>query len=264
MLPVLQIGPVAIQTYPLALVLAGWIALEVGARVARRTGLDGDHVYNAGLYGLLAGVLGARLGHVVAYWPAYRSQPLEVFGFNTHAFLLWPGILGAMAVVSWYLYRRRLPAATMLDALAPGLAAGVGIAQVGALLAGRNPGAPTNLPWAVNLWGVARHPSQVYEALAVLLVLTVVGIALRRRAAAGTAAWLALLGYGLSLWLLEPFRAESVTVLGGLRAPQLWGLVAALVALRGLRHLAMPRKSSADGASVAPASPERPATSPGS
>lgn len=241
MLPIIQLGPLSLPTYPLALLLAGWIALEVGARAARRLGLEGDHVYNAGLYGLVAGFVAARFGHVIAYWPAYRTQPLEIFGFNTRAFLFWPGIIGALVVIGWYIYRRRLPLATMLDAFAPGLLAGVAIAQVGALLDGRNLGAPANLPWTLNLWGVMRHPSQIYEALAALVVLLAIGLLLRRPAdrcvPAGMIAWTALLGYGLSRWLLEPFRAESATVLGGLRTAQVLGLAAALVALLAMRAL---------------------------
>mgnify|MGYP001046629494 CR=1 FL=1 len=109
MLPVLQLGPFAVQTYPLALVLAGWLALAMGARAAKWLGLDGDHVYNAGLYGLLAGVIVGRLAHVLAFWPAYRSQPLEIFGFNTTAFLraLTTGFVGV--TLGLYLARAVAP-----------------------------------------------------------------------------------------------------------------------------------------------------------
>ncbi len=240
MLPVLQIGPLSLPTYPLALLLAGWIALEVGARVARRLGVDGDHVYNAGLYGLVAGVVAARLGHVIAYWPAYRSQPLEIFGFNTGAFMLWPGVIAALAVAGWYIYRRRLSFAKMLDAIAPGLLTGVSVAMIGALLAGRAYGAPTDLPWAVHLWGVTRHPSQAYEAFAALAVAGLTLRMIRQGSRSGAAALIALAGYGLSRWLLEPFRAAEVSplILGGLRAAQVWGLAVALGALAGLRALA--------------------------
>lgn len=238
MLPVIQLGPLSLPTYPLALLLAVWLALEIGARVARRLGVDGDHVYNAGMYGLAAGIVAARLGHVVAYWPAYRSQPLEIFGFNISAFLLWPGIVGLLAVAGWYIYRRRLPPAKMLDASAPGLLIGVAVALIGALLAGQAYGAPAaHLPWAVALWGVARHPSQVYEALAALAVAVLAGRIATRGGAPGAAALVALAGYGLSRWLLEPFRAESAVMLGGLRAAQVWGLAVALVALAGLRAI---------------------------
>jgi phosphatidylglycerol:prolipoprotein diacylglycerol transferase len=235
MLPILQIGPLAIPTYPLALLLAVWAGLAVAARAARRMGLDGDHIYNAGLYGLVAGLVAARLGHVVTYWSAYRAQLLEIFGFNTRAFLLWPGVIAALAVAGWYVYRHRLSLAKVLDAFAPGVLVGIAIADVGALLAGLVPGAPANLPWAVDLWGVARHPSQVYEALAALAVAGLVLRMIAQGSRPGAAALVALCGYGLGRWLLEPFRAESATILGGLRLAQVFGLAAALVALWGMR-----------------------------
>lgn len=239
MFPVIQLGPLSLPTYPLALLLAGWLALEVAARAARRLGVDGDHMYNAGLYGLVAGIVAARLGHVIAYWPAYRSQPLEIFGFNTSAFLLWPGLAAALAVAGWYVYRRRLPSAKMLDAAAPGLLIGAAVAGVGALLAGRAYGAPTaqGVPWAVDLWGVMRHPSQAYETLAALAVALLALRVIRHGGRPGAAALIALAGYGLSRWLLEPFRAAEVSpvILGGLRAAQVWGLAVALVALWRLR-----------------------------
>jgi phosphatidylglycerol---prolipoprotein diacylglyceryl transferase len=230
MLPVLQIGPFALQTYLLALLLAGWAGLAVSARAARRLGVEGDHVYNAGLGALLGSIVAGRIGHVVAFWPAYRTQPLEILGLNPNAFLLWPAVLGGLIVIAWYLYRHGLAWRTMLDASAPGVMAGIAIASLGALLAGRAAGAPTDLPWAISLWGVSRHPSQLYEALAALAVCGLVLWVLKRQVEPGRAAWVAILGYGLSRWLLEPFRAESVTVLGGLRAAQLLGLAAALIA----------------------------------
>ena len=244
MLPVLQIGPLAIQTYPLALVLAGWVSLAIAARVASRKGIDGDHIYNAGLYGLVAGLLAARLAHVIAFWPAYRAQPLEILGLNTTAFLLWPGVIAGLAVAGWYIYRHQLPLASMLDAFAPGLLIGLAIAATGALLAGRSPGAPADLPWAVELWGVRRHPVQAYEALGLLAVgLFVLSLTRSDRDSGdprkGTVALIALLGWGLVEWLVEAFRSPDVvsTLLGGIRTGQVLGLGAALVALLALRYL---------------------------
>ena len=239
MLPVLQIGPLSLPTYPLALLLAAWIALEVGARAARRLGLDGDHIYNAGVYALAAGAIGGRLGHVIVYWSSYRTQLLEIFGFNSRAFLLWPAAVAALGVASWYLYRQRLPLARVLDAAAPGALVGAAVASLGALLAGRAYGAETTLPWAVNLWGVARHPSQVYEALAALAVAGLVLRMIRQGSRPGAAALVALAGYGLSRWLLEPFRAPetSAVMVGGLRSAQVLGLAVAFAALWGLRAL---------------------------
>lgn len=246
MLPVLQIGPLAIQTYPLALLLAGWLALSVSGRAARRLGMEDDHVYNAGLYALIASVIAARFGHVIVYWQAYRTQPLEIFGFNTQAFLFWPGLIAAFAMGGWYIRRHRLPLVRFLDALAPGLLVGLALAAVGALLAGRAPGAAAELPWSVNLWGVRRHPGQLYEAAALLGSAAIVIAMIRRGGPAGMPALVALLGYGLTRWLLEPFRAESVTILGGVRLAQVVGLGLALIALVALRKLAKPSSAERD------------------
>jgi phosphatidylglycerol:prolipoprotein diacylglycerol transferase len=241
-LPVLQLGPLALPVYPLSLLLALWAGLAVSAWAARQMGLDGDHIYNAGLYGLVAGLLVGRLAHVVAYWPAYRTQPAEIVGLNSRAFLLWPGVIAFLVIALWYVHRHRLPWKLMLDASAPGALAGLAVAALGALLAGRALGAAATLPWSVMFWGVARHPSQIYEAIAALIVAGLSAAAIVKRAAPGTAALIALLGYGLSRWLLEPFRAESTVTPGGLRLAQVAGMVAVIGALWALR-----RRSADDG-----------------
>ena len=59
---------------------------------------------------------------------------------------------------------------------------------------------------------------------------------LRRGLHPGTAAWIAVLGWGVTAWLVEPFRAESATLLGGLRTIQVIGMGAAIGALWMLRR----------------------------
>jgi phosphatidylglycerol:prolipoprotein diacylglycerol transferase len=236
MLPILQIGPLALPTYPLALLLAFWSALEVSGRVARRSGLDGDHLYNAGLYGALALIVAGRLAHMVAFWPAYRLQPAEIIGLNVQAFLWGPGVVAGLCVAAWYVFRHKLPRAQVLDAAAAGALVGLIIAHLAALLAGNDVGAAAELPWAVELWGVRRHPVQLYAALGQAIALGATMWVLRWGLHPGTAAWVALLGWGLTTWLVEPYRAESATLLGGLRTLQVIGLGVAIGALWMLRR----------------------------
>jgi phosphatidylglycerol:prolipoprotein diacylglycerol transferase len=245
MSPVLQLGPLALPTYPISLLLAFWAGLALSARAARRLGLDGDAIWNAGLYGLLAAIVVGRLAHVIAFWPAYRQQPIEIVGLNAQAFLWGPGILAGLIAAAWTIQRHKLPWATALDAAAPGVLTGLIIANLGALLAGNDVGAPAAVPWAVDLWGVARHPVQLYAALGELLTLAAVLVALRKPSRPGAAALLGLLGWGLTAWLVEPFRAESPTIVAGIRLWQVIGLGAALAALWMLRRWAASDKNHA-------------------
>ncbi|NIV31674.1 MAG: prolipoprotein diacylglyceryl transferase, partial [Anaerolineae bacterium] len=76
-----------------------------------------------------------------------------------------------VAVVYWS--RRRLPVGTTLDAIAPGVTLALALERLGAFLDGSSFGGPTTLPWGVYLWDDIRHPVQLYEALALFVILAV-------------------------------------------------------------------------------------------
>jgi phosphatidylglycerol:prolipoprotein diacylglycerol transferase len=235
MLPVLQIGPLALPVFPLSLLLAAWAAFAGGAWAAKRLGLAGDHIYNVGVYGLIAVVVVARLAHVTVFWNVYRAQPLGIIGLNTRAFIWWPGLLAGLLAVGWYLRRHHLQWITVADAGALGALVGISVAWMGAFLAGSGQGVPTGLPWGIATWDVPRHPFQLYWMLAALAAAALVALVLVRQVQPGAAALTALAACGVFGLLIEPTRADSLTTLGGLRIVQLLGLGAVTLALWGLR-----------------------------
>jgi phosphatidylglycerol:prolipoprotein diacylglycerol transferase len=219
-----------LQTYGLALLLAYMAGMWLAARQAHRHGVDSDHVYNMGLYALLAGIVTARLGHAVAYFEVYRADPLQLLSLSPGAFLPLPGLIGAVAMAAIYIYRHRLSAVRMLDIVAPGVVLALAIAALGAFLAGRNLGTLSELPWAMELFGVRRHPVALYQALALLVLL---GLLLRadRRATLrpGQLALMALFGYATIRLFLEPLWAEGPLVGDGWRLTQIVALAVVLV-----------------------------------
>jgi len=66
--PVIRIASLTIQARGLILLAAFWVASWAAERAAKRLALRGDDVYNLGFYGVVAGLLGARLGYVLQYW----------------------------------------------------------------------------------------------------------------------------------------------------------------------------------------------------
>ncbi len=225
MYPTIPIGPLRLQTYGIFLLLAYMAGLWLAARQARRHGIDSDHVYNAGFYALLVGIVTARLGHAVAYFEVYRVDPLQLLSLSPGAFLFLPGVIGAVAMTAIYIYRHHLPPARMLDIFAPGIVLALAVASLGAFLAGQELGALSDLPWAVDAFGVRRHPVALYQALALALLLALLLWADRRAALrSGQLALLALFGYAALRLFLEPLRAAGVLVGDGWRLVQIVAL----------------------------------------
>jgi prolipoprotein diacylglyceryltransferase len=94
------------------------------------------------------------------------------------------------------------------------------------------------LPWAIELWGTARHPSQVYAILLAVAVAVAIHKLGRGPAFSGLLflAWLAMTA--ASRLFLEAFRGDSAIVLGSLRAAQLISLIVLGAALLGLNQRA--------------------------
>lgn len=230
MFPTIPIGPLRLQTYGLVLLAAYLAGLALAARQARRRGIDGDHVYNLGFYALLAGIVAARLGHAVAYFEVYRVDPLQLVSLSPGALLLLPGLAGAAAMAAIYIRRHRLPPAVMLDVLAPGMLLALAVASLGAFLAGRDLGTLSDLPWAVDLFGVRRHPAALYQAGALLALLGLLLRADHRTVLRpGQMTLMALFGYAAIRLFLEPLRAESAVIGDGWRAAQLAALAVVLL-----------------------------------
>ena len=236
MFPALNILGVTVQTYPFVLVLASAAGLWLSERTARRLGLDADAVNSLGFYALLATVLGARLAYVVTHWSAYRDAMLSIFSLTPTA-LSWPGgvPIGCL-VASVYWRRQQLPVGATLDALAPGLAVALAVERLGAFLSGNSLGRPTTLPWGVYLWDQVRHPVQLYEMVALLLILGVLLWHRARRPFAGHSFVLFVALYAGARLFLEAFRAQTPLFAGGVRAIQVGALVTMMGAVWYLYH----------------------------
>jgi phosphatidylglycerol:prolipoprotein diacylglycerol transferase len=87
------------------------------------------------------------------------------------------------------------------------------------LAAGTAFGSPTDLPWGIDLWNATRHPTQVYDLIAALLIFAFVWFR-RTDSTPGTEFLLfTALTAGAHLFL-EAFRGDSTLILGGVRLGQ--------------------------------------------
>jgi prolipoprotein diacylglyceryl transferase len=186
----LEIGPLAIHAYGLMLLLAIAACIWVtGVRWTRRGG-DWDLVFRVAVWGVAAGIVGARAYHVAT---SYEEVPDEWWG----VFAVWEGGLGvwggiALGTIVGAIVVRRSGESVFafMDAVAPGLLLAQAIGRWGNWWNQELFGEPTDLPWGLEIAPENRpaeyfdsetfHPTFLYEFLYNLVIVGVLLLVERR------------------------------------------------------------------------------------
>jgi len=151
-----------IRSYGVMMVVGFISAVTVIRYLSRHFTSNPQHITNAALYSLIAGVVGARTFFVIHYFNEFRDNPLGVFEIWNGGLELLGGVLLAIAVIWFYIHYHKLPMRHYLDVLAIGLVAALVFGRIGCFLNGCCYGKPTDLPWGVQFpYGSFAYRSQV-------------------------------------------------------------------------------------------------------
>lgn len=130
----LQLGPIALPIAPLLLFAALWAGSTVASRLAHDAGSVADTAFHASLAGLVA----ARLAHLVLHRDAYAGAPLAWIDLRDGG---WHAASGVVVGVAWLAWRAaRAPA--LRRPLAAGAATAAVVWTVAAVSLGRFDAAP--------------------------------------------------------------------------------------------------------------------------
>lgn len=220
-----QAGPFMLSWYNLFFMLAVFAGGWLGLREARRKGIDTEKMQSLILWGLLGGIVGARLFHVVDRWDLYADDPVRVLYVWEGGLAVYGGLVGGVLAGLLYTWRNGLPFWRAADAAAPGLILGQGLGRLACIPNGDALGAPTDAPWAFiytnpatmvppELLGTPLHPYAVYELLFDFVVL---GLLWKLRGVYRTDGMLFLtyVGvYAVGRFLLTFFRTEQIWFFG--------------------------------------------------
>lgn len=225
----LRLGPVSIHWYGLTYLVAFGLFLSLASRRARMpqhaavgwTARDVDDVL---FYGVLGVVLGGRLGYCFFYKPGYYAEHLlEVFQVWKGGMAFHGGLLGVLLALAWFGRQRGRGFFEVSDLIGPCVPTGIAAVRIGNFINGELWGrpAPAELPWAMVFPqahdGLARHPSQIYQALGEgLLLFVVLWFYARKPRATGQISGVFMMGYGVLRFSAEYFREPDDFL--GLRA----------------------------------------------
>jgi phosphatidylglycerol:prolipoprotein diacylglycerol transferase len=202
------------------IVAAIWLGLFLTEKRSARHGIHNEDLYNIVFFPLVGYLLGGRILFALENLAAFAQNPASLVSLNLDLFDPTGGLVVAVITAFIYGQKRKLPFWSTLDALTPFFAVfalGLGLAH---LASGSAFGKETSLPWGMELWGAMRHPSQVYEIIASLLVLGLLWFQ-KTDPHPGLHFLLFAALTSASRLFLEAFRGDSTLILGGIRAAQL-------------------------------------------
>jgi phosphatidylglycerol:prolipoprotein diacylglycerol transferase len=245
---VLQIGPLSIRWYGLLFATGVLLGTWLAQREAIRRGEDPDQLLNVIVYGVMVGLIGARLYYVLFNWGYYGSKPLKILAVWEGGLAIHGGLLAGGLTAVIYSIRKKLPVLTYLDIMAPSAPLGQAIGRWGNFFNQEAFGTPTDLPWKLYIEPYHRppdlatfeyfHPTFLYESLWNLLVFALLYFLLRRRLQRIPGALLlCYVGlYSVGRFFVEGLRIDSL-MLGPLRAAQVMSLALIALSLVGLAWL---------------------------
>jgi phosphatidylglycerol---prolipoprotein diacylglyceryl transferase len=217
----LEIGPVKVHWYGIMYLMGFAGAWWLARRRAAKTGSTwkADDVDDLIFFCMLGVILGGRIGYVLFYglkfWAADPWYPFKVWegGMAFHG-----GLLGVIAAMTLFAWRRRRNPADVFDFTAPLPALGLFFGRIGNFINGELWGKVTTVPWGFRVNGEVRHASQLYEAgleglLLFALLWWFTSTPRPRLAPSGVF----MLGYGLARSLVEFVRVpdEHIGYLAG-------------------------------------------------
>ncbi len=219
---IFSIGPIVIRWYSLAYLVGVLLAIIYGISliknknlwVKNKAPLDKEQWIDFGFWAVLGIIVGGRLGYVIFYNPLhYLANPLEIVQTWTGGMSFHGGLIGVTIAMMIFVAKKGNNILSGLDLVAVGAPLGLFLGRIANFINGELYGRETGLPWGVvfpNGGEMARHPSQLYEAVLEGIVLfliiryfTHIVYALRKP---GYVAGVFGLGYAIARILVETVR----------------------------------------------------------
>jgi len=224
-----------IYFYALIIISGALLGAWLISREAKRKGMPGDLIWDALPWILMAGIIGARVWHVLTPNEAllidgknpYFMYPLDIFKFRQGGLGIPGGVMAGALAFWFYARKKKISFSKWLDVFAPGVALAQAIGRWGNYFNQEVYGFPSNLPWAIYIDPAHRipgfenveryHPTFLYEFLWNLLNMAILLWVSRKFAGklkSGDVFLLYMVIYPLGRFLLEFIRLEYSPIAG--------------------------------------------------
>jgi phosphatidylglycerol---prolipoprotein diacylglyceryl transferase len=239
-----QWGPFQLGWHGIFTALAVIVAVWLAGRLGERRSIPSDTIYGIAGWGVVGGVIGARLFHVADHLDYYMANPLLIPAVWEGGIAVYGAFIGGLIggfIAAW---RARLDPWPLLDIAAPAMLVGQAIGRFGCLSNGDAWGSDaTGCPFCIairytnqndllpaDLKGVPTYAYPLYEIGAEVLLLALLWLFRRQlEKTPGLTFLVASIGYAIMRFGLTFYRQETIVAFG-LQEAQVIALVTGLVA----------------------------------
>lgn len=202
-----------IRWYSLAYIFGLILALKLTTKLSIKfkTNFSKEMLNDFVSYAIFGIIIGGRLGHVLFYdWQYYSSCPLDIFKLWKGGMSFYGGFLSVIVSTMIFCKTRKISFLEFIDLWSISVPIGLFFGRIANFVNGELLGTPSNISWNVVFSdGIARHPSQIYEALLEgVLLFALMMLAANRKLykIKGALSGTFCLGYGTARFISEFFR----------------------------------------------------------
>lgn len=210
-----KIGSITIYSYGLMMALAIIAALFLTLYRGKRRGFNTEVVADLGLYGVIGGLIGAKLLYFITMAKDIINSPSAILGMFTGGFVVYGAILGGVGAGYIYCRIKKLNFLEHFDLVVPSLALAQGIGRIGCLLAGCCYGKETNsfigIVFKHSLYapnGVRLIPTQIFSSIGDFLIALILLLYAKKQRDDGQVAGLYMILYGIGRFIIEFLRND--------------------------------------------------------
>ena len=155
------IGPITIYGYGLMIAIGILAAYWNTERLAKKSGLNPEPVFDILLIGVGFGIIGAKLLFYITISDQLIANPNLIKAYLTEGFVVYGGIIFGIVAALLYCKKKKLLFFYYLDCAAPSIALAQGFGRIGCFLAGCCYGAPLDSPISITFTDSAYAPNHI-------------------------------------------------------------------------------------------------------
>ena len=250
----IMIGNFGIALYGVVIAIGMMLGLVLAARIAKKSGLDPDVIWDLAAPLIIFSILGARIYYVIFMWDFYKNDPIQILNIRGGGLAIYGGIIAGAITLYVYCKLKKQKFPLILDTVIYGLLVGQILGRWGNffnrevfgeytnnLLAMRipvsmvrerdiSPLIAAHMSEGTNYIQV--HPTFLYEGMWNLALLVLLLLYREHKRFDGEIALLYFAGYGIGRAWIESIRTDQLYITGTkIPVSMVLGIVMAIAAI---------------------------------